>query len=163
MLTLSKEDQARSQSHLNSLRAARLRAEQDQVRQDWFRNEVLAAPDTARVWWLLTHTDSAPKPQWEEFREHILPLVSAGDDAQARADRFVRGVARLWDELGDDPGRHARFAEVVNQVLTRMGWPNDESWWTPPAPEPEPETRAGPEAEPRAAHRGRSGRRGDTA
>ncbi|WP_370131741.1 hypothetical protein [Streptacidiphilus sp. EB103A] len=128
-LTLSQEDEARCQNYLDALRDARLTAEREQVRQDWIRNVVLAAPNTARVWWLLSHTGSSPAPEWEEFRKHILPLVGGVDDAQSKAERFAHGVAHLWDKLGDDPGRHARFSATVHDVLDRMGWTDTETWW----------------------------------
>ncbi|GAA1253608.1 hypothetical protein GCM10009665_50340 [Kitasatospora nipponensis] len=133
-LTLSQKDETRSQEHLDALRDARLTAEREQVRQDWIRNVVLAAPDTARVWWLLSHTDSSPEPEWKEFREHILPLVGGADDVQSKAERFAHGVAHLWDKLGDDPGRHARFTATVHDVLDRMGWTDTETWWDPSGP-----------------------------
>ncbi|GLW54835.1 hypothetical protein [Kitasatospora phosalacinea] len=165
-LSLGKEDGARSQAYLDSLRAARLRAEQEQVGRDVFQEEVLATPDAARVWWLLTHTGAAPRPDWKEFREHILPLVGGGDDAQSRTDRFVHGFARFWDHLGADPGQRVRFMEVVDQVLARMGWPALENWGLPP--EPGPEVDPGPEVEPEpepgpgpgSARRARSGGKG---
>ncbi|MFG2909177.1 hypothetical protein ACGF13_29435 [Kitasatospora sp. NPDC048286] len=151
-LTLSQEDEARSQDYLDALRDARRTAQQEQVRQDWIRDVVLAAPDSARVWWLLNHTDIAPHPGWKEFREHILPLVGDTDDAQAKAERFAHGVVHLWDKLENDPGRHARFAATVQDVFDRMGWADTRTWWEPS--EPATKTGAGHEARPRAGGSG---------
>lgn len=132
-LVLTEQDADRAQRYQDALREVTLQLDQEQERRERFRQAVFDKPDATRIWWLDRHLEDLDSLDWDIFNKKILPLVGAADDIQSKAERIAQTILYLWEELGDNPGRHARFTATVRTVLDQMGWSDAIAWLTPDA------------------------------
>ncbi|WP_208882141.1 hypothetical protein [Streptomyces armeniacus] len=121
-MRISKADVARAQKYQDAVREVTLQLRREQERRERFTASVLTQPETARNWWLERHLDDLGAIDWDTFREKVLPLVGAADDAQSKAEYISRTIQHVLERLEDDPAEHARFATTVRTVLEQMGW-----------------------------------------